>query len=571
MAVTGSRFAATALLLLATLMRDCMAVRFASPNALADLDADVDPSSAAESRAEVVQGGDLLEDTEEDADEEDAEDAESDAEVDVVMEGKMRKAPRLCSRSIVQEECEVLNLIGNPKKVSVDELCEAMSVTRKSAIEFFTAIGLMTSKKEEWSCKRVCRKVVAAIPEAERPPSSDVACRKGIKRIGEPKVVCDVDVTPEELAQVEFDTDSHDFHEGHPVHEQAEEEASIQQPELESAEYLDDVEPAQLLIRLANRFRIYPRVNIDVSDAVGEVELVRGGKKGGRRGGRKGGKKNGGKKRGGRGRGRGRKGSSLAEGNATEGYYSYYSYYSESEEPDAGCDYNKCFYVRDCTEKYSDCGGCSGCPEESETTTTTTEEEVVETTTTTKRTTTTTTLPPEDAWRVDVEKVSVKAQAYVAHALANMGGEKATYYMKRWFGSSTATTKRKVNHVLNSLSGMLGNVAYMKGPECQPTTYAYVYPYGEWSKNEKGEYVFYLCSVYFKSKIGEKIETLTHEGSHHAVAYTDDVCGDDACSYTAYGRTACLKVAKSSPEKAIRNADNHCYFINDMNTKTYRR
>ena len=54
------------------------------------------------------------------------------------------------------------------------------------------------------------------------------------------------------------------------------------------------------------------------------------------------------------------------------------------------------------------------------------------------------------------------------------------------------------------------------------------------------------------------METLVHEGSHHATAFTEDVTFG---TRKAYGRTTCQEVAKTDPHKALDNADNFCYYI----------
>lgn len=74
-----------------------------------------------------------------------------------------------------------------------------------------------------------------------------------------------------------------------------------------------------------------------------------------------------------------------------------------------------------------------------------------------------------------------------------------------------------------------------------------------------GRFVFYLCPLYFK-RPHEMVETLVHEGSHHATAYTDDV---DFRGSKAYGRRTCQDLAQAEPLKALKNADNFCYYIQD--------
>ena len=109
------------------------------------------------------------------------------------------------------------------------------------------------------------------------------------------------------------------------------------------------------------------------------------------------------------------------------------------------------------------------------------------------------------------------------------------------------------------------------GPKCKPNTYAYVYPQAYTCKEGKQssrpcttmrhskKYVFYLCPLYFQ-RPAEMVETLVHEGSHHATAFTDDV---DFEGGTAYGRSTCQKLARADPALALKNADNFCYYIQE--------
>merc|ERR1712151_1912 len=85
-----------------------------------------------------------------------------------------------------------------------------------------------------------------------------------------------------------------------------------------------------------------------------------------------------------------------------------------------------------------------------------------------------------------------------------------------------------------------------------------------------GNFVFYMCQLTMRSSLSVQIETLTHEGSHHATAYTDDVCMDNRhpCQQTAYGRSPCQTLARSNPSKALKNADNYCYYIQDITDTT---
>jgi len=452
--------------------------------------------------------------------------------------------PPLCDKWIVRKECKVMDLSNNIKKVSISELSWVMSVTRPSLISFLKSIGFQKAGEkwgqEEFSCQKLCEAVVEAIPEETRPPTSDMACRTG--QGDEPAVVCDVDVSPEELAIVDFDTDHKDFHEGHPVEEEEDEDKqdlSITGHAIKSADVeLMDLTPEELTIRLANRFRIYPKLSIDIDEDVGEVELDN---------------------------------ETHVEPPSDE------SSLAESETNSSGYCGSICRYYSDCQRYPYSCSGCRGCQGSSYSPSpspyhyypapapTPSPYHHYPSPTPAPRPAPSPSPSSVPSWLADVEKVNIKAQAYVAHAL--QVAPKSKSLLKKWFGRSDSATVQKAMYVLNSLSGMLGNVAYKKGPQCGANTYAYVYPRAGlgYTKNSKGEFIFYLCSVYFRSDLGEKIETITHEGSHHALAYTDDVWADAAQTRKAYGRSTCQRLAREYPDRAIKNADSHCYFINDLN------
>lgn len=161
----------------------------------------------------------------------------------------------------------------------------------------------------------------------------------------------------------------------------------------------------------------------------------------------------------------------------------------------------------------------------------------------------------------------MKAQAYISTALLKMNSHTAAQDMLKWFGKNDAATRFEVMRVLNGVRDMLNNVDYeYPGDQCSPHTYAYVYPSGSLSRNSQNQYVVFLCDVYMKVDEGEKIETLTHEGSHHMSMNTDDV---PFHGHTAYGRSTCKEMASECQQLnqgcllARRNADSYCYFIND--------
>jgi len=400
--------------------------------------------------------------------------------------------PALCDPEVVKEQCQAMDLLDESgSTITIEELAEVVAVPFADLEKLFKEHVDVTMEGGKVACMQLCEALVRAVPESDLPPSSDVACRKtksGTK-------ICDVDVSPEELAQVEF-SDIPDFHEGHPV--------LIKEPVPAGslAQHAENdgvgLAPSELILRLVNMFRIYPLMRMKVDADVGDVAI-------------------------------GGDDFSLIE--------------SGQHCP------STCMSFRSCYEA-TECGGCSACRN-------TAVSSVLDM------------LDMEDPpWVADVEKVSVKAQAYVANAITKV--KKSKTVMKRWFGADTGDEQRQVLKVLNSLTSMLHNVEYKKGDDCPERTYAYVFPEGEKAMNDAGEYIFYLCPFYFKATTQLKIETLTHEGSHHATAYTGDVCTDETCSTTAYGRKLCAKLAKEHPEWALENADNYCFYITDVNKKRRR-
>jgi hypothetical protein len=181
-----------------------------------------------------------------------------------------------------------------------------------------------------------------------------------------------------------------------------------------------------------------------------------------------------------------------------------------------------------------------------------------------------------------IRRTEQKSIAYIASAVREFNRKNTKRHMDKWFGRSAfnnAASRNKVKKVLQSVNQMLSHVDYVyPGPQCSPNTYAYVYPQAytcssgsetksrPCTKTRGGKFVFYMCQLTMRSPEAVQIETLTHEGSHHATAYTDDVCMDysNPCRQTAYGRSPCQQLASRNPTKALKNADNYCYYINDI-------
>lgn len=237
-------------------------------------------------------------------------------------------------------------------------------------------------------------------------------------------------------------------------------------------------------------------------------------------------------------------------------------------------------------------------------------------------------------WRVEVQQRSQEAQTYINTAIRKFRRKATKLQINKWFGSEAFgddKSRSEVMRTLNSVDRMLGNVHYVyPGKSCAFGVYAYVFPKGgpaedgEDTMTADGKYIFYLCPLYVYSSPSIQVETLTHEGSHHATAFTDDVCIDELydngtvqpqlevlgrdeapenvrvgdylvmqgeqgveidvvvrfvtqneviiqtdppmgdCKNKAYGRESCQMLAKGTSWKALRNADNFCYYVQDV-------
>eukprot|EP00971_Amphidinium_carterae_P114333 2265308-Amphidinium_carterae.1 len=103
-----------------------------------------------------------------------------------------------------------------------------------------------------------------------------MGCRRG--QAGEEPIVCDVDVSPLELSQLGFDDEHEEFEDGHAVAsgepDDGLDDLSITGVSVKSEDdELLELDLQQLTVRMANRFRIYPQLDINVDEDVGDVEL----------------------------------------------------------------------------------------------------------------------------------------------------------------------------------------------------------------------------------------------------------------------------------------------------------
>jgi len=116
-----------------------------------------------------------------------------------------------------------------------------------------------------------------------------------------------------------------------------------------------------------------------------------------------------------------------------------------------------------------------------------------------------------------------------------------------WFGTYNQGNYDYDKQVFNSVNNRLTNFefnGYCNPAGCPNNVYAYVYP------NDR-TFTVYLCGAFW-SQPAERVNTIVHEMSHFdSLGGTDDY---------AYGKSACLSLARSNPSRASHNADNVCYF-----------
>jgi peptidyl-Lys metalloendopeptidase len=128
-----------------------------------------------------------------------------------------------------------------------------------------------------------------------------------------------------------------------------------------------------------------------------------------------------------------------------------------------------------------------------------------------------------------------------------LGAHGADSAYTTWFGSSTSSRFSTVQTHYSKINSAMANAGVTFNCTCSDSSYAYVYA--------NAPYTIYLCNAFWSApSLGtdSKAGTLVHEMSHfNVVASTDD---------WAYGQTACKNLAKSSPTRAIDNADTHEYY-----------
>jgi len=218
-----------------------------------------------------------------------------------------------------------------------------------------------------------------------------------------------------------------------------------------------------------------------------------------------------------------------------------------------------------------------------------------------------------------VNQRTAQSLAYISTVLRRFDQRKTKTALQRWFGREAFTDEHRraeVRRVLNSVAYILSFAEYVYDDACKPSVYAYVYPHGPKAQDHRNRKIVRLCDLFWNSRAPVQVETIVHEASHHEVAFTNDVCADEviggreaaiveeprskldswvktgsfvrlggfsgivlyfagpnavielnppqACGYKAYGRETCKSLAQIAPRKALSNADNYCYYVQDV-------
>jgi peptidyl-Lys metalloendopeptidase len=139
------------------------------------------------------------------------------------------------------------------------------------------------------------------------------------------------------------------------------------------------------------------------------------------------------------------------------------------------------------------------------------------------------------------------AQTIAGNSLGylNAGTRGARY--TTWFGTYTSSRYSTVRSHFVNIDNAIRTKAITFDCGCTESAYAYVYP--------NRPYEIFLCNAFWSapnSGTDSKSGTIVHELSHfNVVASTND---------WAYGQSACRSLARSSPSRAVDNADSHEYF-----------
>jgi hypothetical protein len=154
----------------------------------------------------------------------------------------------------------------------------------------------------------------------------------------------------------------------------------------------------------------------------------------------------------------------------------------------------------------------------------------------------------EAIFEADLDALNWVRAASAELATWNSPQDNALY--TQWFGSDDAARYQTIrDHYAAIAVRLVTPHTYDRSPpHCSAGDYAYTYP---------GSDTVYLCAGFFNAAatgIDSKFGTFVHEWSH-AVANTQDI---------VYGHDQAQNLATTRPQDAVRNADNHEYFVETL-------
>ncbi|CAE6455325.1 unnamed protein product [Rhizoctonia solani] len=152
-----------------------------------------------------------------------------------------------------------------------------------------------------------------------------------------------------------------------------------------------------------------------------------------------------------------------------------------------------------------------------------------------------------ESQKADITQAITDADTYITEVQLYLGTHSAeSDRYSTWFGSPNASRFDTVKKHFKSIQGESWNTFY--DCDCNMVNvYAYVYP------DQHGK--IHLCPAFWDAPAkgtDSKAGTLIHEQTH----FTKNGGTRDY----KYGQTPCRALAKSYPDKAVQNADNHEFF-----------
>jgi len=139
-----------------------------------------------------------------------------------------------------------------------------------------------------------------------------------------------------------------------------------------------------------------------------------------------------------------------------------------------------------------------------------------------------------------------RAMTLDAHAWLTSGKQYGERYTT-WFGALDAARGARVTSNFTAIKDAFENKPVKIDCDCDEPYFAYVYP--------ARPYTVWVCRAFWAAAVtgtDSRGGTLLHELSHFdVVAATDD---------HVYGQAGAAELARSTPERAINNADSHEYF-----------